>query len=141
MKTLREILFERHRSAASKLDQIRREAVAHIGHSEKSADGAKVESPRFMFMLRNFIWSLRWHVAGLSAIWFLVLLLNLDYSAGTTNNLIAQKTNTTQILTALRENRRQILELIDPGGSDPVALPASPFPPRRSQLESTNAMA
>jgi len=55
---------------------------------------------------------LRWHLAGLSAAWLIVLVLNIDHSQAPSPVLAKQNIpSPQQLLTALRENRRQVLEL------------------------------
>ena len=83
MKTPREILLERHQAAESKLDEIRKTAVA-------SVDDRRINSPAITdrgYHWREFLFSLRWHLAGMSAVWLVIALLNLN--AGHSANLAA----------------------------------------------------
>jgi hypothetical protein len=106
MKTPRELLLERHRQAQSKLDAIRREVIAEM---------KKVEPERAAVSLRNIFRSLRWHLAGMGAVWVFVLFLHLE--TGRPSQMMASippaKIPTQLILESLRENRRQLAELID----------------------------
>ena len=65
---------------------------------------------------REFLFSLRWHFAAMSAAWLVIAFLGL--TAGHSSSLAAvpaQKIPSAQIIMAsLRENRRQLLELIQP---------------------------
>src|SRR5438105_14995039 len=117
MKTLREILLERHRTADPKLDAIRQNAVALItqkaGRAVPSASSASISSPRetlartWLSALR----SLRWHLAGLAAAWLAIALLNMDHTLATTASIAQGKIpSPRQLMTALRENRRQLME-------------------------------
>ncbi len=86
---------------------------------------------------RELLLSFRWHLAGLSAAWLVVLVLNVDHSPAPSLALAKQNIpSPQQLLTALRENRRQVLEMTGPTISDPV-----PESRRRSELEMINETA
>jgi hypothetical protein len=134
MKTPRELLLEQHRQAASKLDAIRRETLASM---EKTA---RERSP---ISWRDVWHSLRWHLAGLSAVWVFVLFLNLDTgrSPQMMANIAPAKIPSPQIIVvSLRENRRQLAEMIDsrPPEKEPREL-ALPKP--RSELRGETLIA
>ena len=149
MKTPREVLFERHQSAEPKLDAIRQAALAALG--QRRAEVRVRESvsepcaPRWTAALRpadrpgvrELLLSFRWHLAGMSAVWLLVVLLNRDHSPALAQNIVKENIPSPQrLLASLRENRRQLLELIEA----PVIEPA-PVPPRRSELQAASLMA
>jgi len=122
MKTPREILLERHRVAESKLDVIRHSAVAAVC-DRRSADSPAVTDRRYNW--RELLFSLRWHFAALSAAWFVIACLSLTagHSPGSEAKVPTQRIPSAQIIMAsLRENRRQLLELIQP----PEARDAGP---------------
>ena len=80
----------------------------------------------------------RWHLAGLSAAWLLIALLNIDHSsAPATLSRTQNPPSTQQLLTALRENRQQLLELMQPSATEAAPWPRTFIPPRRSQLQTT----
>jgi len=86
---------------------------------------------------RKLLLSFRWHLAGLSAAWLIVLALNIDHSPAPSLALAKQNLpSPQQLLTALRENRRQVLEMTGPTITDPV-----PESRRRSELEMINETA
>jgi len=73
----------------------------------------------------------------MSAVWLLVVLLNLDQSPTLAQNIVKENIPSPQrLLASLRENRRQLLELIEA----PVIEPA-PVPPRRSELRAVSLKA
>jgi len=112
MKTPREILFERHRAAESRLDAVRRKAIAGL---EKEC----AESPSFC--LRDFLRSLRWHLAGMSAVWLFIAFLHLNASGERPMmaSVPAVKIPAPEIILAsLRDNRRQLFEMIESQPSD-----------------------
>jgi hypothetical protein len=69
MKTPREILLARHGAAMPALDTIRASVIAGIAQEPKKAD------PRFPANFLEFLISLRWHAAAISALWLLAALL------------------------------------------------------------------
>ena len=108
MKTPRELLFERHRAAEPKLDTLRQKTVSRL--AKAPAVNSRPSAPRSSW--RDMLLSLRWHLAGLSAAWLVVLVLNIDHSQAPSSVLAKQNIpSAQQLLTALRENRRQVLEL------------------------------
>jgi hypothetical protein len=143
MKTPIEILFERHRGATAKLDTIRRTVIAGLaqaqpqGATEVSSDSGKSRSGRASF--RDFVLSIRWHLAGIGAAWILIALLNLDHSPTPVRD-VARASNppSEELLTAWRENRRQVLELMELPVVEPTPPPNTPQ--RRGELQTTNAM-
>jgi len=114
MKTPREILFQRHETVEPKLDAIRQSVVAAL------CDRRKADSPAVTDRygsLWDFFFSLRWHLAGISAAWLMIILLNLNvgHSAALASTVPTARIPPPQIIIAsLRENRRQLLELIQP---------------------------
>src|SRR4030095_5360025 len=113
MRNPREILFERHRSAESRLDGVRQIVLASL------ATPSGRESPRNQVpcsarsSLRELLLSFRWHLAGLSAACLVVLLLNMEPSPTEERSLAKHNASSPrQLLTALLENRRQIAELL-----------------------------
>jgi hypothetical protein len=145
MKTPRELLLERHRAAEPKLDALRQETVANL--AERRADGpvraegsavnsrTRPSAPRPSW--RDLLLSFRWHLAGLSAAWLFVMALNLDQSPTPSPALAKQNTpSPQQLLTALRENRRQVLEMTGTG-----VVAGVPEARRRSEIKSPMEMA
>jgi len=133
MKTPREILFERHQAVAPKLDVIRETAVASVD------DRHMVDSPAVTdrrYNLREWFFSLRWHLAGMGAVWVVVafLSLNAGHSPGLATAVPAQKIPSAQIIMAsLRENRRELLELMQPAEARGEQPQKSILPRPRSQ--------
>jgi len=143
MKTPREVLLQRHQSAERKLDHVREHAIATVVEErEKPAQGGVRRSSSLLEFLRP----LRWHLAGMTAAWIVVAVLNIDRpsSSPTTRQASASPR---QLLAELRENRRQILELVessvtqpDAGGAAPLPAPPPFMPRRRSEAQSESAV-
>jgi hypothetical protein len=121
MKTPRELLLQRHQAVAPKLDAVTRNALAAL------------ERPGFAQAWREFVFSLRWHLAGLSAVWIAILLLNINSVPSSTVVIAQDKIPPARVLLeALLKNRRELMELTGmPMADEPVAMP-----PRRSQTQS-----
>jgi hypothetical protein len=121
MKTPREILLQQHQAAVLKLDAIRASVVAGI---------ARPNVPEAISW-REWVRSLRWHLAGMSAAWVGVVILNIDHSSGAAANLALEKTAPPQqIWAALRERQRLFLEYCEIPVAEPVIAPG-----RRSEIE------
>ena len=95
MKTPREVLFGQHQAAESKLDAIREKVVAGL-NPDAPVRATRVLPPvsRRASALeagwRQLWWSLRWHLAGLSAAWLLVMVLNIDHAPAPTHAVARQ---------------------------------------------------
>lgn len=109
MKTPRQILLERHRNAEARLDAIRQDVLAALRKAP-----AREPRPLASLTLRDAVLSLRWHLVGLGAAWLVVLLLNIAPSPSLPAATQRQNPpSSRQIVTALLENRRQVMEMIE----------------------------
>ena len=137
MKTVREILLERHRSVEPKLDAIREAAVGMLAQSTANDRGCVHTRDSLARAWLSTLQSLRWHLAGLGAAWLAIALLNVDHTPPASP--VAAKQNVPsprQLLAAVRENRRKLLEMLEPPASDPTLAP-----PRRSESSTPTATA
>lgn len=119
MRTPREILLRQHQAATPRLDEIRVSIVANV--CEGCGRSPMVTNHRTD--LRGFSFSLRWHLAGLGAAWLVILVLNLNvgHSMALASVIPAAKIPPPQIILAsLRENRRELMQLIQPAESREV---------------------
>ena len=112
MKIPREVLLEHHRSASTNLDTIRRDVLRTI----------KEQAHPNSWSLRDCFWSLRWHLAGLSIVWTVILFLNMG-SVREPQRIATvppvERASAQVILACLRENRREIAAMI--GNTTPDA--------------------
>jgi len=136
MKTPREILLQRHQNVVPQLDAIREAAVAATaGHGRaRTLDVSPATGRRGG--LRELLFSLRWHLAGMSAVWLAVAFLNLNTGRPVSQMaaIPPRKIPSPQIILAsLRENRREILQLIQPPDSRDAEPQRLIPPPPRSQ--------
>jgi hypothetical protein len=148
MKTPREILLARHRHVEPKLDALRRKALTTLAQSRSALSPAPTKSAaagssgwsavsQFIFALLGQV---RWHVAAMSALWLVAAWF------GTLNNdspAVASEAKTSvplqeQIIASLRENRRQVSELLNtsPAEAKPSPPPAALPGGRRSERRS-----
>ena len=149
MKTPRDLLLERHHASNANLNLIRtevlnRELRAAVVPETRPADAAGFPWHWLKVIRREILRPFRWHLAGLSAAWLLIALLNLDpSSAATVRTARKDSPSPQQILASLRENRRQIVELTGSPSQAREAIPSPRtfVPKRRSERASTCAMA
>lgn len=135
MKTPREILLEQHRSAAPKLDAIRREVM------KVAADVNRRKQPvrelTFAATLANairlsfleLIWPCRRIWAGLAAVWILIFVFN--FSQRDPSELMARKTPppSPEMILTFRQQEKLLAELMGP--NEPQAVESSkPFLPQ-----------
>jgi hypothetical protein len=147
MKTPREMLLQRHRSAEPRLDGIRQQVVARLTTKEADGEIKRTASPLTPALSplrgegedrvpwwRGVIVSLRWHLAGLSAAWLFVVLLSIDRSSESVAPQRAQRPEPPkQFIAEVRENRRQVAQLAESLEIEPPALPQPTAPQRRSE--------
>ena len=127
MKTLIELLFERHHSAEPNLDLAREEFLKRL---DSLRSPARPERNGFEHLWREYILPLRWHLAGMSAVWLVVLLLSGEPSPAPATHIAKEDLpSPRQVFTALRQHRQEILELT----ASPRVAPI-PLPPRRSEV-------
>jgi hypothetical protein len=150
MKTLREVLLEKHRRAEPKLDTIREQVNAGLaagtkdtpGRSKLTGRGWRPEASAFQIGWRQLLWSLRWHLAGLSAVWLVVVALNIDHTPDRTLGATGRGgPSPRQLLAALRENQRQLRELIAVPASEPAQEPQKLTPSPQSQIRASSTAA
>ena len=152
MKTPREVLLAQHQAAEPKLDAIRKEVLAEVKQTFHAGRDASPRRPLpathgrlgeaslpgrvVVAGWRQFWWSLHWHLAGLSAVWLVVLALSIDQSPAPTRE-VAQRPvlSSQQLLAALRENQRQLRELVRVPAAEEAPEPPHPAPSPRSQIQ------
>lgn len=127
MKTPSEILFERHASAQSKLNGIRQSVVAQVAGTRQT--------------WRERVIPLRWHLAGMAAVWALAALLHFERPSPP-STLVAENSGSKprDFLVALLENRRQLAEMMDSAVSEVPPTPQPFVPRRRSEFQVASAV-
>ena len=141
MKTPREVLFGQHQAAEAKLDAIREKVVAGLApdalvRTKQIPPAVPREASALEAGWRQFWWSMRWHLAGLSAVWLVVMALSFDTSPAPTHAVGREDApSQRQLLAALRENQRQLRELIGAPAAEPASEPRKPTPSPRSQIQ------
>lgn len=135
MKTPREILIARHRSAEPKLDSIRQNALADAFPREPAARTEASKSPgnfalRAAFKLwRELILPCRRVWAGLAVAW--VLILTVNFATGERPKSLARNSAppSPQVVLALKEQERMYAKLLELP-EEPPDEPPKPFVPR-----------
>ena len=144
MKTPREILFERHRSAEPKLDAVRQQAVAEV-HDRRSP-GAKTSAVtdrrynegisfwRELFSPRPQAW------AGLAALWVLIFALKL--STHDASHVIGKKSSVSpEVIAEVQQQKRFFAELVGATELRAAEPPKSFLPRPRSERRYENMTA
>ena len=135
MKTPREILLRQYQVAEPKLDAIREQVVAGLA-PDAPVRATRMSPAALQAGWRQFLCSLRWHLAGLSAAWLLVMALNIDHTTAPTARVAQQDARSPwQLLAALRENQRQLRELIGAPAAEPAPEPRQPVPSPQSRIQ------
>jgi hypothetical protein len=130
MKTPREILLGKHQSIEPRLDALREQFVAGV-----SAAPSKSAPPRAVgavasegFGWGELILMVRWHLAGLAAMWLLIGVLRVAGGAADTPSMAQRNVTLPRtVILALKENRRRILEF---GNAPTVSVSPSQAAPR-----------
>ena len=137
MKTPREILLERHRATAPKLDVIRREIVdaefkragqaSRLSPSEIMKRSETGATPVLQLLWRELILPSRRIWTGLAATWILIFVFN--FSQRDPAELMARKSPPPHMILTFRQQERLLAELIGPTETHAAEL-AKPFLPQ-----------
>lgn len=137
MKTARELLLERHRTAAEKLKSIDPAALGAL-----AAQDARRETPRFWRNLgrtlspalfyRAMIWPWRRVWAGIAVTWVVIVALDVTSREPRDVVSVAQGQPDAEVRTVLREQRQILAELLGPTSFTPMDRPRSSGP--RSEI-------
>ena len=125
MKTPRELLLKRHEAALPKLDALR--AAALPARSQLSTLNSQPASLWERLFGPN---PLAW--AGLAAVWLVLLAVNSDPSAPKTADRASQPSEAA-VAEIVRENRRQMAELLNFDEPQAAPTPRNELHPKRSQ--------
>jgi hypothetical protein len=138
MKTPRQILFERHRQAESKLDAIRQEALSALttqARDEGLRTGLK-EGFWFGTMLRKawleLIWPSRGAWAALAALWLAIGATNLEMKSEARTVPVVRSEPVGEMVNRFKEQERLLAELLQPFNPS-AGKPARPMPRPRSE--------
>jgi hypothetical protein len=135
MKTPREILLEQHRSAAPKLDAIRREVVKVVADVNRRKQ--PVRELTFAATLANairlsfleLVWPCRRIWAGLAAVWVVILAVNFSMRDNSQTMAMKSSPPSPEMILAFRQQEKLLAELIGPSETQ-VAAPPKPFLPQ-----------
>src|SRR5262245_9985497 len=139
MKTPRTLLLQRHRAIVPKLDSVRRQALERLPAAlALSSSENAAAAGRFQTLVTLAFRSVRWHLAGMGAVWIAITALTLNQGPAEERSLTGQASaSPEQILTSLRQNRRQLTEWLSSSTEQPPAEPRLFFPKRRSEISTS----
>jgi len=133
MKTPRDILLARHKSADTKLDEIRRRTVIEL--TPRST--REPELPFVLKLWHELIWPCHRTWAGLAAVWLAILVFNHSQAQRSHAAIAKSTTPPGEMRVALQEQRRVLEEIIGPPLRTVIAEPPRrPNNQPRSQLRS-----
>jgi hypothetical protein len=139
MKTPREILLRRHRTAEPKLDRIREEVLAaELSCSAPSTRERKSQNENLIRAMalklwHELVWPCRCAWTGMGVLWLMMLAINLGLSGHRPADLESSSAPASDTGQVLQEQRRLLAELIPPAPSQPSE------PPRRNHLQPRSA--
>jgi hypothetical protein len=128
MKTPREVLLERHRSAEAGLDAVRRNALATT--VDVSRHDRPAITPLFVIskLWQELIWPCRRIWLGLATLWLGVIAFDL-MTTGDSQAAGSQTTSSNpMVIMAWKEQRRLMAQLLEPVTPEPVLNPPAPRP-------------
>ena len=134
MKTPREILLDRHRSAGPKLDAVREAALAaaFTGTEQSTKHPAEIRAP-FVIRVAHVLWRelflpCRGIWAGLAAVWMVILVMNLSAGEKHTQLATVSSPPDKQVLAVLREQKEMLTQFVEPMIPSPAVRPKTPGP-------------
>ncbi len=135
MKTPRDILFQRHRAAESKLDAVSRGVVNQL-HDENPSTPLLwlISLPRNFWM--EVVWPARRIWIGLAAVWVFILAADLGFQAETPRQIASVSASGGSFVFAFRESELWMSDFTDrttpKQEQQPEPVPQPPRSQRRS---------
>jgi hypothetical protein len=116
MKTPREILLERHRAVAPKLDTIRRSAVAVCDRQFRTNEVHAEQSQTAAITIWRIIWSelifpSRRIWTGLAAVWILIFAVNFS-QRDNVSSVTGQSVRSEEVIMSVQAQQRWMNELL-----------------------------
>lgn len=135
MKTSREILLEQHRSAAPKLDAIRREVVEGLNNKDAKARSQATGWVAWLLGCSNKLWlELVWPCrriwTGLAAVWVLIFVFNFSQRDPLERMARKSPPPSPEMILAFRQQERLLAELIGLNETHAAEPPPKPFLPQ-----------
>jgi hypothetical protein len=128
MKTLRELIFEKHRSMESRLEQIRPEELAALASKTRPMR----QEIGLLAMVREFwmesIWPWRRAWLAMTAVWLVMLFVFAANHDTPRTARVKVRPPSPEMMAALREQRQMMLQLFEPASSERPTEPRIPGP-------------
>ena len=139
MKTPRNILFQRHRQAEPKLDEVRRKALSQLSSAASVEAPATTWPPGLILALPKkicleLIWPSRRAWAAMAALWLIVGLANMEMRMSVQGLPRSRSASVRELAQGLQEQRRLLSELLQTAKT-PLADPPRPNPSPRSERQ------
>ena len=138
MKTPRQLILERHRSAEARLETIRAEDLAACTQTSVASDRRRLQpffslSYTVMKLWQESLWPWRRAWTGMAVVWLVLLALNLtiDKRAEMAGHKAARPSP--ELLAALREQRQLLLQWFEPSAPPPLSPRRLPGPRSEQQ--------
>ena len=133
MKTPRELILERHRTAEAQLEKIRPEDLAAYALGSLAQPVSERCATSWLAWGVGEFWreSLRpWRRAwlGMGALWLVILAVNMAGKNPHRNFLAAAPSPSPEVRTALREQKELMVQLLEPSGPVILSRPETPGP-------------
>jgi len=147
MKTAREILFERHRQAEPRLDEVRRQALAELraagsvealrqdrseGLSRRGVENAEYGILKKVWL--ELIWPSRRTWAGMAGLWLGLLAANVGMKTTSPAVPALPSAHRGELVQAVEEQRRLLAELLTATKPQPAEPPRPGLRPRSERL-------
>jgi hypothetical protein len=145
MKTPREILLEQHRSAAPKLDAIRREVVVDLNIQDAKAQSWAVKIATSCLAGSNKVWlELIWPCrriwTGVAAAWILILIVNFS-QRDAVSSVTGKPIHSCTVMVSWQVQQRWMNELLADRSAPPeVDRIRSPAPRPRTETSAASVV-
>jgi hypothetical protein len=139
MKTLREILLNRHEQANVKLDALREHVLAtECARQETRNPELETRNSLALTLWRELVWPCRRTWAGLAAIWLLLAAFNLTHSERQQIAAVKSTLPPAEMRLVFQEQQQVLAELLGPtpAAAPPAEPPRRPDPQPRSERRS-----
>ena len=121
---------------------MRMKVLVEVSMSRGSQSRRADLSSGFQGLIQETVRSFRWHLAGMSVAWLMVVLLNVEPTQASGPYLGRRTSPPSQrLLFALREHQRLLMELLQAPVEPAATVPHAVVPPRRNDSTASRLVA